>query len=257
MKASLLSRITLISLLALGTTAAFAKVISFNDLPAAVQREAQTELKNGPVKKIESVQQNGRTIYALTFQRADGSNKYIYLNADGTYVRNPAVAGSTAATTSATGTPVQMSQLPAAVQRTIQTEVKNGPVSQIQQLTNHGQVMYQVSFNQSNGQQKVIYLNSDGSYVQNNSGLASDSGAGLQGARTMNFSSLPAPVQNALRSQAGAARIRNIQQGQLNGQAVYQAAVNRNGQNLQIRVDGNGNVLSTTPLQSSSGNLQP
>jgi uncharacterized membrane protein YkoI len=269
MKASPLSRVIVIGMLALGCTAAFGKVISFNDLPGPVQREAQTELRNGPVKKIESVQENGRTIYALTFQRPDGSSKYIYLNADGTYVQNQNVPPISAPATG--GTQVQMSQLPQAVQRTVQSELRNGPVSRIEQLSNNGQTMYQVFFTKSDGQQKVIYLNADGSYVQNNGSnsavasskathswdtLSSQQSNGLVSAKTVDFGSLPTPVQNVFRSQAGASGIQNIQQGQLNGQTVYQAAVNRNGRNLQVRVDSGGHVLSTMPLQSSLPNSQ-
>ncbi len=73
----------------------------------------------------------------------------------------------------------------------------------------------------------------------------------------MDFSSLPAPVQNAFRTEAGASGIQNIQQGQFNGQTVYQADVNRNGQNLLVRVDSAGYILSTAPLQSSFVSPQP
>src|ERR1051326_1704001 len=66
MKTSLIQRAILVAALAWGFQAAFAKVINYNQLPAAVQREAQTELKNGPVKQVQSLEQNGKTIYEIT-----------------------------------------------------------------------------------------------------------------------------------------------------------------------------------------------
>ena len=272
MKASLVSRMVLIGTLAVGSAAAFGKTISFNQLPAPVQREAQTELKNGPVKKVESLDQNGRTIYALTFQRPDGSNKLIYLNADGSYVQDQSLRSKSTSSPAPESRRLEMSQLPDAVQRTVQTELKNGPVSRIEEVTTNGKVMYQVTFNKSDGTDKVIYLNGDGTYVQNNTPTTASSrirhswdaltrspkGSGaLVGSRTVDFGSLPTAVQNAFRTEAGASGIQNIQEGQLNGQTVYQAAINRNGQNLQVRVDSGGYILSTMPLQSSFVNPQP
>lgn len=161
-----------IAILALGFEVGLAKEISVEKLPAPAKRVVDTEVGSGKLKKVEEVQHNGETIYALTYQRPDGSPKYIYLRADGTYVRdqikpnapaNPTVA---AAATARTRQQVQLNQLPQAVQRTIQTETRNGPVTRIDQLASNGNTMYQVLFRQANGQDKTIYLNPDGSYVQ-------------------------------------------------------------------------------------------
>jgi hypothetical protein len=67
---------------------------------------------------------------------------------------------------------------------------------------------------------------------------------------------LPPAVQNAFRAQAGAARIQSIETGQLNGQSVYQADINRNGQMLQVRVNPSGSLLSTGQVPSVVGTVQ-
>jgi hypothetical protein len=264
------------ALLVLTAPLALATVISFNDMPAPAKREAETELKTGTLKKVESVDYHGRTIYALTFQKPDGSPRFIYLNADGTYVHDQDVAKAVAGGTSATASPanargqdVQLSQVPQAVQRTIQTETKNGPVARILQSTQNGNTTYEVFFSQPNGQQKIIYLNPNGTYVQpGNVGTpgavgrswdtlsSSGSGQRLGNQRQLSLSELPAAAQSAFRSEAGTSDIRNIQSIQLNGQAAYQANINRNGQQMLVRVDPNGRVLSATPLQNSTGAYQ-
>jgi hypothetical protein len=170
MKMTLFSRLVPIAVLACAAQTAFAKDISFNDLPAPAKREAQTELKSGTLKKVESVNYQGHTIYALTFQRPDGAAKYIYLNADGTYVHDQSLPNSTpssATPATAAGTEVQLNQLPPAVQRTIQTELRNGPVARILQVPHPRSPVYEVFFREPNGQMKTIYLNPDGSYAQN------------------------------------------------------------------------------------------
>jgi len=274
MKSTLISRITAFGLLALSTELLLAQNVNLNQLPAAVQREAQTELKNGPIKQVQSLQQNGRTIYQITYQRADGTAKNIYLNPDGTYVQNQGAPAATATgQAQGQGQQIQFSQLPQAVQRTIRTETKNGPVGKIQQLSQNGSVVYEVFFNEPNGQQKIVYLNPDGSYVQNSGSLTTGSrvthswdalGTGsaamtqpLLSTRQVSFSQLPAAVQNTIKTQAGQTLIENIQQGQLNGQTVYQAAINRNGRIVQLRVDSAGTVLGTSQAVTSSVPPQP
>jgi hypothetical protein len=167
-----------IAVLALGVKAASAKEISVEKLPAPAKRVVDTEVGSGKLKKVEEVVHNGETIYALTYQRPDGSPKYIFLRANGTYVRDqdaptiattpatPTAPGAGASTAANSRQQVQLSQLPQAVQRTIQTETRNGPVTRIDQIASTSGTMYEVFFRQANGQDKTIYLNPDGTYVQ-------------------------------------------------------------------------------------------
>jgi uncharacterized membrane protein YkoI len=259
--------------LLVATQAALAKDISFNDLSPAAQREAQTELKSGTLKKVESVKYQGRDIYALTFQRADGSPKYIYLNPDGTYVHDQSLAkassGSPAsagvATAGAAGKEVPLTQVPEAVQRTIKTETHSGPLSRIMQQPHNGGLMYEAFFRLPNGQEKAIYLNPDGSYVQEGARTArswdvlGNSTVAPRAAtpQQLSFSQLPAAVQNAFRTEAGASRIQNIRSTQVNGQTVYEAEINRNGQRQQVRVNAAGTVLNSGAAQSTVGTTRP
>jgi hypothetical protein len=165
---------------------AWAKDINFNDMTPQARQVAQLALGTGRLKRVESVDFQGHPIYALTFQAPDASNRYLFLNPDGSYVSNlastaivnpagtpiiaipttvpPAPVPSSVPVSSQT---VALSQVPTAVQNVVQTELRNGPVGQILQLPNPAGTgaMYEVFFNQANGKQKIIYLNPDGSYV--------------------------------------------------------------------------------------------
>ena len=286
MNTRFVSRLVAIGALALTTQAAWATTISFNDMSPQARQVAQSALSSGSLNKVESVNYQGRQIYALTFKAPSGSNRYLYLNPDGTYVANlastavsstattpvPSTFSSTVPYTAPSTVPlssqtVQMSQVPQAVQSVIQTELKNGPVSQILQLPNSAGsgVMYEVFFSQPNGQQKIIYLNPDGTYVQNNNSTPASPTAQtstfatqpLLNAAPVSFGQLPAAVQNSFQSEASGAAIRNVLTGQWNGQTIYQADIKKNGQFMQMRVDPSGAILGTSMAQSSLGFTQP
>src|SRR5262249_38278857 len=162
--------------------------------------------KSGTLKKIESVQYRGRNIYALTFRRADGSNKYIYLNPDGTYVHDEDIPGlgtpgsAVSGAASAAAKEVQVDALPEPGPPPVQTETKNGPVARVLQMPNNGAVMYEVFFSQPDGKEKTIYLNPDGTYVKEGEkvartarswdtmGKSSPGGRSLTGLRQLGFS---------------------------------------------------------------------
>src|SRR5436190_1359002 len=124
------------------------------------------------------------------------------------------------------GEQVPFSQAPAAVQRTINTETRSGPVKALERVNQNGRNVYQVTFQQPGGTEKVIYLNNDGSYVQdkpavaaNNSTAANSSVIGsqvigsrapLSGASKVTFNELPVAVQNVLRTEAGTAAVEDI-----------------------------------------------
>jgi uncharacterized membrane protein YkoI len=250
MKKSFLPGGIMLGLLILGAQAGSASTLNFNQLPAAVQQTAQTELRNGPVTQVQSLQENGQTLYQITFQRPNGASKVIYLDANGTYVHTQ---GQSPTATPNAGPQLSLNQVPPAVQRTIITETKNGPVAKIEQMASqNGNLMYQVTFNTSRGRQKVIYLNPDGTYVQNGLAMgtanwtqtgAASSRQPLMGATTISLSQVPRPVQQVFQTEAGSSPVQTISRGTLNGQTVYEAAFNRGGQMVKLRVNTNGTVL--------------
>ena len=263
MRTYLLRRISLLCAIGLSSGMAFGATLSLDQAPGPVKRTAQTELKNGTIREIQTLDQNGRTIYQVTFQNPSGGSKVIYLNADGTYVNSQ---NSKPATT-LTRQQVPLNQLPPPVQRTIRTETKNGPVARVEQLpNNNGQSMYEVFFTEANGKEKVIYLNPDGTYVKSgsasvgtvgNSASVSSSGQGtsswdsmagggrvpLSGATKVTYAQLPEPVQHAFQNVAGTAPIESVDRGTLNGQTVYEGAFKQNGQTVKLRVTPRGTVI--------------
>ena len=251
MKASVFSGLALISFLA-WSAAVRAEQLTLNQLPSAVQRTANTETRNGPIQKIQRLTHNGRTIYEVTFQQPNGTAKNIYLEESGAYVQDQSFQPAKQKRQ------VELSQVPEPVRREINTELSNGPVKRIEQTPYNGREIYEVAFQKTDGTEKVIYLNNDGTYVQdkpavaNSGAVVSNRGIGTQaigsraplsGATKVTFNELPSAVQKVLKAEAGNATIEDIDKGTLGGKTVYEAAFKQNGQTVELRLDDTGKIL--------------
>jgi uncharacterized membrane protein YkoI len=157
--------------------------------------------------------------------------------------------------------PVNLTDLPANVQNTVRSEISNGPVKTIEEMPYNGRTVYKVAFQQPNGAEKLIYLNHDGSYVQDapqtNIGApastASASQASLSNASKVQMAQLPAIVQQRIRASAGRVPIEDIDKGTLNGKTVYEAAFKRGGKTVELRVDEQGHIISDSADPAVSG----
>jgi uncharacterized membrane protein YkoI len=219
---------------------------------------------------VEQLPHNGTQIYAVYFKQPNGQEKVIYLNSDGTYVQNSSgSAASTSATHSwdrlGTGAPpprqplsastkVNLDQLPSAVRKTMQTEAGTAPIESVDRGTLNGQTVYEGAFKR-NAQTVKLRVAENGSVLSDLQDYRIQASGPLLHAKKLSFKQLPTAVQNTIKAQAGQGLVETLQQGQINGQTVYEAALNQNGQLVQLRVDPAGSILSTTtPAQSSAVN---
>src|SRR2546423_9455565 len=93
------------------------------------------------------------------------------------------------------GEQVPFSQAPAAVQRTINTETRSGPVKALERVNQNGRNVYQVTFQQPGGTDKKIYLDESGAYVQ-----GQNVPPVLQN-RQLQLSQTPEPVQREIKTE--------------------------------------------------------
>jgi len=242
----------------------FAQSLNLGQLPAPVQSVIQTETKNGPVNNIQQRNLNGHVVYQVGFQQG-GGEKNIYLNPDGSYYQNTGTPSNLSVTNgiSRTGRVLNMKleQLPQNVQNVIKSESSNGPVDKIQQIPYNDRRVYRVTLKKPDGTQKLVYLNLDGSYVQDQPqrgvqtaiGLpaGSSTGAGLSGkARTelsnatkVTFDQVPPVVQNTIKKYTKGAAVEDVDKGTLGSRTVYEAAFKQNGQTVELRVDDEGGLI--------------
>ena len=253
---------------------AAASTLQVTDLPQAVQSTIKTEGNNGAVTQVQRLSHNGRTIYGVTFQNKGGSPKQIYLEEGGSYVTDagpstpldintPAVAATANNNASASTTQLAVNQLPEAVQKTINTELANGPVKNVTQLPRAGGNIYQVLFSNADGTEKVIYLSPDGTYVQdsNSNGSSTDTGAtrqALTSTTKVSFYDVPKVVQDTLITVAGSAPVESIDKSTAGNGAmtIYQALFQQNGKPATLRVYENGMVVVDAQDQAILNQIQ-
>src|SRR5690348_3295119 len=75
----------------------------------------------------------------------------------------------------------------------------------------------------------------------------------LSASSKLDFKDAPPAVQNAVKAQAGAAQIEDIEKGTLDGRTVYEAAFKRNGQHTELRVAEDGTIVDTIVAGVSQG----
>ena len=142
---------------ALTSNIAFARSLTLDQVPAPVKRTADTELKNGSVKNVQSLEHNGRTIYEITF--ADpGRNPKLHIAEDGTVVRTM----SEKAGAQPLGT--KYSELPAAVQNSIRQYAPNAEIADIDKETRSGRTVYEVQFKEP-GKNPKMHFAEDGTLL--------------------------------------------------------------------------------------------
>jgi uncharacterized membrane protein YkoI len=135
-------------------------------------------------------------------------------------------------------------QLPAPVQNVLKTETKNGPVNNVQQLNKSGKVVYQVGFQQANGE-KNIYLNPDGSYYQEIAASTNAPIAYSGRSFDVKIEQLPANVQSVIKSETSNGPIQRIQQMAHNGRAIYKVMYQKpDGSQKVVYLNKDGTYVS-------------
>jgi len=233
--------------------------LTIKELPEPVLRTVNTETSKGPVTKVDQMFYNGKTVYKVAFQPAGKPEEVVYLNTDGSYLNNEKPnQGFMARARAAQPKLVNLADLPANVRNTVNSEISNGPVKNIEDIPYNGRTVYKVAYQKPDGTEKLIYLNHDGSYVQDaqqtNIGapaaVATASRASLSNATKVPLEQLPAIVQQRLRAAAAGAAIEDIDKGTLNGKTVYEAAFKQGGKTVELRVDELGHVIADSEDRS-------
>jgi uncharacterized membrane protein YkoI len=174
-------------------------------------------------------------------------------------------------------TNLQVTDLPQAVQNTVNTESKNGPVTQVQQLSHNGRVIYGVTFQGTGGTPKEIYLEQNGTYVTDagpstpiESSTANASPASTVGTTQLSVNQLPEAVQRTINTELSNGQVKRVNQmPRGNGTEMYQVVFAKpDGTEKVIYLDPNGtyvtdnnaatqNAATASTAAFSTANLPP
>lgn len=134
-------------------------------------------------------------------------------------------------------------QLPAAVQRTLNQQKGTDTVKDIEKETRNGQTVYEVELNRRGLNPKIV-IAEDGSLVRD--ARANDTpGAGPAWARvpTMRLEDVPPAVRKTIEQQAAGRKVADIDRETWDGKTVFEVEFAQTGRNEQIHVSEDGRIV--------------
>jgi uncharacterized membrane protein YkoI len=235
------------SLLAAGNYSAWADKVPLTQLPEAVQKAIKQQSQGETLQHVERETRDGQMVYEAEFQR-EGLNRRVTIAADGSVLPD---RGLTSKLQSELGSKfdkspsVAMSDLPAAVQKTIKEQQGGRMVADIDKETWNGQSVYEVEF-KDKGPNSRIYVANDGTLVVDKE-RKSGTYLGTQ------FSDTPAAVQARVKQTVSNADIQDVDREMKDGQVVYDVEVKQEGLNRHLKIAENGTLLEDSNQRDSRG----
>ena len=181
--------------------------MKFEDLPPAVQATVRQQSGGTKITDIDREDRTGKAVYEIEFEK-DGDNKEIHVSEDGTVL--PEEATGIAAnkdgvtTTDADRTRVRtamspkFTDLPAAVQQTVQQHGAQSEIEDIDRESRDGKTVYEIEFRRD-GPNREIVVAEDGTLVKQETavgrpGTVRDSAVGTDGTSVPRPTTRPAPT---------------------------------------------------------------
>ncbi|MGZ8940878.1 MAG: PepSY-like domain-containing protein, partial [Limisphaerales bacterium] len=234
---------------AAGNPALDSRKITYNELPEAVRKTLEARVTSGEVNDIDRQVKNGQATYEVGFKQNDRQQELV-LSQDGRILNDsPAVgtvavgapsgtiSGSSANTLMAEpvklseSQKVQLTQLPAAVQRGITTAAAGARIEDVERGTWQGKNVYQAAF-KDNGKHVELQVRENGTILHDPRAVRSAAGTParltrgsspeyasvtslvpLSAGKKIERNALPGLVQRRLYSHIATDKIEDIEQG--------------------------------------------
>ena len=152
--------------------------VSLSQTPAAVQKTIQSQAGGGRMGEITKETDGGGTVYDVGLTAKDGSDRDFSVAQDGTLL----------------SVEVELGETPAAVQKTIQTELNGGSLDSIDKNLDDTDLSYDISGTDKNGKGRDFTVDDDGT-------LASVG---------VDLSQTPDAVQTAITAQLNGGKVESI-----------------------------------------------
>jgi hypothetical protein len=224
--------------------------VALRDLPPAVQAAVRNAGMLEPRKIVRSTR-DGVTTYDIEFERNNAPNPHLRVGADGKVIERLPLAPASETVWPAAGqypnlsallqSPMKLSDLPAAVQRTVAAHARGREVADIDRERWQGAQVYEVEFKDS-GLNPQIHVAEDGTLVQDEN----DKPALNSLFRGIQLEDTPRPVQDSVKRVAGDRPIVDIdRRGPLN-RSVYVVEIRTTTGLETLYLAEDGNVLESS-----------
>lgn len=143
--------------------------VAFDSVPDAVKRTARSVVGNNRVEDVDRGTLEGRTVYELAFKENKVHNE-VRIAEDGSIVQRM-ITGYVTTTAGQVNVPatgkVTIDQVPAAVRRTIRSQIANDEVNDIDKMNVNGKTVYEVGFKRKGDtHQHEMLIAEDGTVVE-------------------------------------------------------------------------------------------
>ena len=141
----------------------------FNKLPSAVQKAVKSHAPNAEIAAVNETKRDDVTVYEVEF--ADpGANPKMVFSADGNIIKDEtaSLGASGKASIDVTGsatTKSQLSALPEPVRKTVQKQVGNAEIADVNKKEDNGRVIYEIEFKDA-GKNPTMRVAGDGTIVE-------------------------------------------------------------------------------------------
>ena len=262
-----------------GKPALDSRKISYNELPDVVRKALDARITAGEVNDVDRQVKNGQATYEIGFKK-DNRQQELVISQDGRILSEGESVGAPATTASSSSTStrenalnaqpvtlsasqkVQLTQLPAEVQRAITTAVAGARVEDVERGTWQGQNVYQAAFKE-NGKHVEIQVRENGSILHDPRAVRRDIGAAssrapgrsaeyatvtslvpLSSGTKIERKALPATVERRLTTHIQTDKIEDIERGTWQGKTIYQVAFkDQTGKHVELQIDERGNIV--------------
>ena len=252
-----------------GTPRQGAAKLSWNELPEAVKATASKRVRQASVNDIDRRIKDGQTTYEIGFKN-NGAQQELLLSEDGkilsdVQVPQELIAGlqerrslSPTPVNLSAKTKVELKSLPERVQTVVAAEADGARIEDVERGSWNGRPVYEVAFKDS-GRHVELQVAEDGAIVHDprQSGVgrpaAGVTGSGkyshvtsavqLSSAQKVERSSLPEPVERAIVTHTGGARIEDIERGSWQNNPVFEVAFKDKGKHVELQLDEKGEVI--------------
>lgn len=262
-----------------GNPALDSRKITYNELPEGVRKTLEARVKTGEVNDIDRRVKNGEATYEIGFKQNDRQQELV-LSQDGRILNDsPAVGtvvlGEPSPRSSNTGPnalmsepvtlsasqKVQLTQLPAEVQRGITTAANGARIEDVERGTWQGKNVYQAAFKE-NGKHVEVQVRENGTILHDPRAVRGEAGAGrlgrfgsaeyasvtslvpLSSGKKIERNALPAIVQRRLNTFTQTDKIEDIEQGTWQGKTIYQIAFkDRTDKHVELQIDEKGVIV--------------
>ena len=197
--------------------------VFLDETPPAVRETITAQVGKGVLREINRTTEDGETLYDVEMMKGGNLHNFT-VNAGGELF----------------GLKVLLSETPAAVQKTVRTEVGGGKLLEIEKTTDEGKLVYEIKMDR-NGRTRSFTV-SDASDLLSMEVFLDEA---------------PAAVKQTIQSQLHGGQLVDIYRTTDEGDTVYEAEITKGGKSRSLTVDTNGELCSEEELVALSDTPAP